>query len=87
MSAMAKSTKPYQHRNALQADLLGLSEACPYDHCNPKDCPLFLVRRMPPRDRLRWFNGLGEADLIYLAAYHHVCLNTRLDFRSAVASC
>lgn len=83
---MAKSIKSRQPRNELRAEFLALSEACPFDHCNPHDCPLFLVRKLKPRDRLRWFDGLGEADLTYLAAYHHVCLATKLNLPSVPAN-
>jgi len=63
---------------ALRDNLLVLTKACPVDHPNPSDCPLFAVRRMKPKARLRWFHALTEADLSYLATYHHVCLTTKL---------
>ena len=55
-----------------------LAPACPVDHCNPSDCPLFAVRQMKPKDRLQWLQALAETDLAYLAAYHHVCLATKV---------
>ena len=67
----------------LRSCLLGLTEFCPVDRCNPVDCPLFNLRTMEPADRLRWFNALTEADLNYLAAYHHVCMTVRLKSRTA----
>ncbi len=66
---------------ALRANLLVLSEACPFDHSNPSDCPLFAVRQMKPKDRLQWFHALAEADLVYLAAYHHTCLTSKVQTR------
>jgi hypothetical protein len=27
---------------------------------------------------VEWFEALSEDEMVYLAAYHHVCLNTRL---------
>ena len=63
---------------ALRANLLVLSEVCPADHSNPSDCPLFAVRQMKPTDRWQWFHALTEADLAYLATYHHVCLTTKV---------
>ena len=63
---------------ALRANLSVLSEVCPADHSNPSDCPLFAVRQMKPTDRWQWLQALTEADLAYLAAYHHVCLATKV---------
>ena len=62
----------------LRASLLELTVACPVDECNPADCPLFLLRKMNPRQRRRWVEALDQADLEYLAAYHQVCMNVRL---------
>ncbi len=42
------SSKPHRQQDALRASFLALSEACPFDHCNPDDCPLFPVRKMKP---------------------------------------
>ena len=30
------------------------------------------------RQRLRWFDTLEQEDLMFLAAYHHICLHTKL---------
>lgn len=63
---------------------MALSEACPFDGCNPDDCPLSGLRKMPRRKRLRWFNSLTEPDLTYLAAYHHICFAIKIKHRHAV---
>jgi hypothetical protein len=63
---------------ALRASLLALSEHCPYDDCNPADCPLFELRKMNPEERVKWFSALSEDDLVYLSTYHHVCLSMRI---------
>jgi hypothetical protein len=76
---MAMSSTPHPQRNKLRANLLALSEICPFDDCNPVDCPLFKLRQMKPRDRLQWFSALSEADLVYLATYHHICLTTKVE--------
>lgn len=55
-----------------------LLESCPVEGGNPEDCPLCEMRKLPAADRLRWFNALSEADLKYLAAYHHVCMDLKL---------
>lgn len=70
-------------RKELRANLLALFEACPFDHRNPEDCPLFKLRKLKPRQRDRWFKALGEADLSFLAAYHQICLTTKVDAKSA----
>jgi hypothetical protein len=69
---MAKKTK-----NELRANLVELSEACPFHIANPEDCPLFPLRKMTPRKRLSYVNALGKADLAYLANYHRVCLRIK----------
>jgi hypothetical protein len=80
---MVMSAIPHPQRNELRANLLALSEACPLDHCNPVDCPLFPLRQMKPGERLQWFHALDEADLVYLATYHHICLTTKVESRLA----
>jgi hypothetical protein len=32
---------------------------------------------------LQWFDALDEDDLAYLATYHHICLTTKVESRSA----
>ena len=63
----------------LRANLIALTSNCPVDHCNPADCPLFELRRMGLQERVKWFNALGEDDLMYLATYHHVCLHLKFN--------
>jgi hypothetical protein len=72
------SAKTDTRRNQLRANLLALSEACPFDHRNPSDCPLFELRKMKPRQRVQWFKVLDAHDLAFLAAYHQVCLTTKI---------
>jgi len=73
-----------QRTAELRAELLPLAENCPVEAClNPEDCPLHMVRTMNAKQRLKWFNGLSEDGLSYLATYCHVCLNTRLAQNSA----
>jgi hypothetical protein len=68
-----------EQKKTLRANLLELTEACPFHHSNPEDCPLFLLRKMKPRKRLQWFNALPENDLVYLASYHRVCFTTKVE--------
>ena len=70
---------PDEQKEELRANLLELTEACPFHHANPEDCPLFLLRKMKLRERLKWFNALTENDLVYLATYHRVCFTTKLE--------
>ena len=67
--------------DALRAGLLELVNVCPVERCNPVDCPLFPLRKMERRRRRLWFNALDRTDLEYLATYHHVCMNVRLNAR------
>jgi len=66
-------------REVLLGCLKPLAKACPVDGCNPEDCPLHKVRKMTLPSRLKWFKTLTEEDLVYLATYHHVCFNTKME--------
>ena len=72
-----------EERTRLRANLLKLSEACPFHVANPEDCPLFPLRRMAPTKRLQWVSALSESDLAYLATYHRVCLRIKVESGSA----
>lgn len=61
----------------LRANLRSLVESCPTGEKNPQVCPLYLLRQMEHPRRWELFNALNEDDLVYLAAYHHICLNTK----------
>ena len=80
------NSMPHQQKNELRANLLALSEACPSHDANPEDCPLFLLRKMKPRNRLQWLNALTDNDLVYLATYHRVCFTTKVDAAVARAT-
>jgi hypothetical protein len=84
---MVTSSRTQARRNELRANLLALSEACPFDHSNPEDCPLFKLRKKKPGERLQWFQALDEDDLVYLATYHHICLTTKVKSRAARCFC
>jgi len=71
-----------EQKNRLRANLVELAQACPYNNCNPEDCPLFGLRRASVAERLVWFKALTENDLAYLAAYHYTCFATRVGFRT-----
>lgn len=61
----------------LRASLLEVVDICPAERCNPCDCPLFGLRKLPREERLQWIDALSEDDLTYLAAYHHVCMSAK----------
>jgi hypothetical protein len=67
-----------QVREELRDALLPLAAACPAAESNPEDCPLHVVRKLNPAQQFQWFDALSEPGLAYLAAYHQVCLTTRL---------
>ena len=87
MFATVMRPKSHRRRDELRANLLALSEACPFDQGNPEDCPLFLLRKMEPKERLQWSHALGENDLAYIVAYHHVCLGIRVESTLAAHRC
>ena len=57
--------------------IVSLTFCCPHDHCNPPNCPLHNVRKLPYSERMGWCHKLGETDLLYLEKYHNVCLATK----------
>jgi hypothetical protein len=71
----------------LRASLLELINVCPVEQCNPADCPLFMLRKMNPAQRLQWFASLSQADLEYLANYHYACMNIRLGHGESCSAC
>jgi hypothetical protein len=71
-------------KDKLRANLRSLVEFCPVDESNPKDCPLYLIRQMKHSQRLELFDALNEDDLVYLATYHHICLNTKTAFKPEI---
>jgi hypothetical protein len=82
MDAAALKTASQRSKDELRASLLSLTKACPVDECNPEDCPLYSLRKMEPMQRLQWLNALSEDDLVYLATYHHVCMNIKMASKS-----
>lgn len=62
----------------LKEFVAALAVDCPVGHSNPEDCPLHDLREQKMPARLKWLQALGEDDLQYLAAYHQVCLNTKI---------
>ena len=74
---MAMKALNEQKRAELLDNILNLAMSCPVDKCNPEDCPLYKVRQMEVAMRLRWFDNLTDEDLIYLSAYHQVCMRTK----------
>jgi hypothetical protein len=67
-----------QKKSELRDNILTLAMTCPVERCNPEDCPLFKVRKLELARRLEWFRDLSDEDLVYLNAYHYVCMKTRL---------
>jgi hypothetical protein len=68
--------------NQMRANVLKLSEACPFHVTNPEDCPLFELRKLAPSKRLQWVKALSKDDLEYLATYHRVCIRIKTGARS-----
>lgn len=80
MNTMASAaTGSQQRKDELRASLFPLVEICPVEECNPEECPLYLLRKKKYTERLEWINALSEQDLAFLAAYHDVCLNVKLN--------
>ena len=62
----------------LVAHVLPLAAHCPVEKCRPADCPFALLSQRKPAHRARVLDALSEADLAFLAAHCHVCINTKL---------
>jgi hypothetical protein len=82
MDTAALKTVSQRGTDELRANLFSLTEACPVDKRNPEDCPLYLLRKMKPRQQGRWLIALNEDDLVFLATYHHVCMNIKVALKS-----
>lgn len=67
-----------QKKSEIRDNILGLAMNCPVGHCNPADCPLYQVRQLGLPQRLDWFRQLSDEELVYLNAYHFVCMKTCL---------
>ena len=63
----------------LREAVLGLVKECPVKNRNPDDCILHAVRQMSAKDRLCWLNALSADELAFLAAYHQVCMETKME--------
>ena len=68
-----------QKRAELRDNVLSLAMSCPVNDCNPEECPLYHIRHLDLDERLEWFKNLSDEELIYLNAYHFVCMKTRLE--------
>jgi len=78
MNGAAKQKMGRNGKDELRASLISLAKFCPVDECNPEDCPLFQVRKMKLAERLKWFDGLAQDDLTFIAVYHHICMSVKL---------
>ncbi len=77
-AAHAMRTTSRRDKARLQRRLLELTKACPFDQCNPIECPLYELRVMRRGEALDWLKSLAEDDLRYLASYHYVCFATKV---------
>ncbi|HEU6449703.1 MAG TPA: hypothetical protein VFV23_14820 [Verrucomicrobiae bacterium] len=49
---------------------------------DPKDCVLSGVgKKLAPRERKLWVNGLSRDELSHAMMYHHVCMKASLEAR------
>ncbi|MCE0499454.1 MAG: DUF4339 domain-containing protein [Methylacidiphilales bacterium] len=62
----------------LQAKVLKLSLACPYDQSNPRTCPLHEVRKISWKEKCRWIDELSETSLRDLLIFHQKCLAKKM---------
>lgn len=58
----------------LDQQLAQVAPNCPWTHRNPRECPLYEVRKLPTEDMLQWLDGLSVEEKEYLVLYHQCCL-------------
>jgi hypothetical protein len=61
----------------LRAKLSILSEGCPLDQNNPSTCPFHEIRNWSLKDRMTWFDGLGEEAILNINTYCRLCWATQ----------
>jgi len=47
---------------------------CPYKGGNPYDCILFEIRKLPLKDKIKWWQDLAEHNKIDIIQTHQFCL-------------
>ena len=47
---------------------------CPWEQRNPKECPLYKLRKRNASTVAKWIDGLTIGDKEYLVLYHKCCL-------------
>jgi len=62
----------------MKAHLLGLTVACPYNLCNPVNCPLCDIRTLPMKERFQWVESLSIGEIESLLETHGSCLQKKL---------
>ena len=68
-----------QKRTELRDNVLSLAMTCPVELCNPEECPLHQIRHLDLDERLEWFKRLTDEELLYLNAYHFICMKIKLE--------
>ena len=61
----------------LRAQLHGLSITCPFDQCNPSDCVLCEIRKLPNKARFEWVESLNLDELDTILRTHYQCLGKK----------
>jgi hypothetical protein len=81
MDAQLSGAASQRSRANLVTHIVSFADACPLGECTAEHCPLNSLRKLNPGDRMQWLNSLSETDLIFLTAYHHVCMNLKLAWK------
>ena len=68
---------PSSDPEALQAEVWGLTVACPVAQDNPAGCPLHEIRRLPASTRLAWIKAISVTELQTIVLRHRSCLHTK----------
>jgi hypothetical protein len=61
----------------MRGRMYGLVVACPFDQCNPPDCPLCAVRKRPMSERFAWVESLAPGEMDDFLTKHGKCLHAK----------
>lgn len=64
-------------RTIFRTEFSILSEACPFDRDNPRDCPFHEIREESLKEKMAWFEELSEEAILNIHAYCQLCLEVR----------
>jgi hypothetical protein len=65
---------PFDQKDLLKSQMVGLAMKCPFDGANPCACPLHEIRKQSLTERFAWVQTLTEAEALNIVTVHNACL-------------